>query len=162
MLDGCIVGTTSELFNLLWNAPDLSRKSGMWCKSYAQCHKLASLRVLNLVSRLLIHEVPCGCARWRLGRFVLINQQNAGYISKLSYLRSWTKILQELNYIYPLFPPKLPFSLPPVLNTLPVSWTISTSCDLHNTMPLIPKHTQQPTQLCMFPLGFLPLHSTVS
>ena len=33
-----------------------------------------------------IYEVPSGCARWRLGRFVFIKQQNAGYESNVSYL----------------------------------------------------------------------------
>jgi len=44
--------------------------------------KLSTPRVLNLVSRHLIHEVPGRCARWRLGRFVFINQQNTGYEPK--------------------------------------------------------------------------------
>jgi len=79
VLDGCTVGTTWELLSLLWDAWGLSGKSGMRCQSKAQHCKLSSLCVLNLVSRLLIHEVPGGCARWRLGRFVLINQQNPRY-----------------------------------------------------------------------------------
>jgi len=53
----------------------------MRCQSNARRRKLSSPRVLNLVSRLSIHEVPGGCARQRLGRFVFINQQNAGYES---------------------------------------------------------------------------------
>jgi hypothetical protein len=70
---------------------------------------------------------------------------------------SWTKKSLELEYIYPIFPPSPPFCFPPVLNTPPGSWTLSTARDLHKTTPLISKHTRQPTQLCMFSLGFLPL-----
>jgi len=81
MLDGCTVGTTWELLSLLRDARGLSAISGMRCQSNAQYRKLSSPRVLNLVSRLLIHEVPGGCARWRLGRFVFINERNAGYES---------------------------------------------------------------------------------
>jgi len=81
VLDGCTVGTTWELLSLLRDARGLSGKSGMRCQSNARGRKLCSPRVLNLVSRLLIYEVPGGCARWRLGRFVFINQRNAGYES---------------------------------------------------------------------------------
>jgi hypothetical protein len=38
-------------------------------------YQTASPRVLNLLSTLLVHEVPGGPARWMLGRFVFINQQ---------------------------------------------------------------------------------------
>jgi len=60
------------------------------------------------------------------------------------------------------FPPTPPFSFLPIWNTPPASWTISTSRDLHRTMPLVPKHSQSPTQLCTLTLSFLPLPSTVS
>jgi len=79
MLDGCTVGTTWELLSLLRDARGLSGKTGMWGQSKAQRCKLSSPRVLNLVSRLLIHEVPGGCGRSRLGHFVFIDQQDTGY-----------------------------------------------------------------------------------
>jgi hypothetical protein len=79
MLDGCSVGTTWELLSLLWDARGLSGKSGIRCPSNAQCRKLFSPCILNLVPRLLIHKVPRSCARWRLGHIVFINEQNAGY-----------------------------------------------------------------------------------
>jgi len=53
----------------------------MRCPSYTRRRKLSSPSVLNLVSRLLIDEVPGGCERCKQGRSVLINQQNAGYES---------------------------------------------------------------------------------
>jgi len=81
LLNGCTVGTTWGLLSLLRDARGLNSKSGMWSQSYTQCCKLSSARVLNLVLRLLICEVLAGCARWRLGRFVFIDQQNAGYES---------------------------------------------------------------------------------
>jgi len=141
VLDGCTVGTTWELPSLLWDARGLSNQSGVWCKMNSWHRKLSLLRVLNLVSMRLIHQAPGGCARWRLGCFVFVTQQTAGYESKSSYPSSWTKKLQELKYIYPFFPPTPPLSVPPIWNTLPASWTISTSCDLHKTMPFVPKHT---------------------
>jgi len=130
--------------------------------SNAQCHELSSPLILNLISRLLIHEVPGGCAGWRLGRVVFVNQQIAGYESTLSYLTSWAKKLQELGYMYPFFTPTPPFTFPSILNTPPASWTISTSCDMHKTMPPILQHTRQPTPLYTIFLGFLPLHTPVS
>jgi len=48
----------------------------------------------------------------------------------------------NLDYIYPFFPPWTPFSFPPVFNTSPATWTLSTSHDLNKTMPLIPKLTR--------------------
>jgi len=53
-----------------------NQEHGVWCNTNARCRKRSSPRVLNLVSRLLIHEVPGGCARWMLGRFVFVNKQN--------------------------------------------------------------------------------------
>jgi len=141
VVDGCTVRTTWERHSVLRDTWGLSGESGVRCKSDARRCKLSSARVLNVFSRLLIHGMPSGCARWRLGRFVFLNQQNAGYESKLSYLETWTKKLRELEYIYPFFPPTPSFSFPPVLNTLPASWTILTSCDWHETTPLVPKHT---------------------
>jgi len=73
------IGTTRELLCLLWDARRLSCKSGMWCKSNAWCCKLSSPRVLHLLSRLVVYEVPSGSARWRLDRVVFVNQQNTGY-----------------------------------------------------------------------------------
>ena len=59
--------------------------------------------------------------------------------------------------------------LPTFISVLFSSWSIhttsiliSTSRDLHNTTPVVPKHTREPTQLCTFPLGFLQLHIAVS
>jgi len=140
--DGCTVGTTWELLSSLENAGGLSSKSGWWCKSNARRHKHSSPRVLYLPSRLLMNEEPGGCATWRLGRFVFVNQQNTGYESKLSYLTSWTKKSQELEYIYPFNPPTPPCCFPSMLDTPPACQSISTSRDLHKTTPLVPKHTR--------------------
>jgi len=142
VLDDCTVWTTWEQRSVLRDARGLTRRSGVGCKSNAPCCKLSSPRVQHLVSRLVIHDVPGGCARWRLGHFVFVNQHNAGYGSKSSYLSSWTKKSQELEYIYPFIPPTPSFSFPILLNTPPASWTISTSWDWHKTMPLVPKHTR--------------------
>jgi len=81
MVDGCTVGATWELLSVLRDAWGLSSQSGMRCQRNTCRHKLSSPRVLNVVSRLLIHGVPSGCARWRLGRFVFIQQHKAGYES---------------------------------------------------------------------------------
>jgi len=81
MSDGCTVGTTPELLSFLQDAWGLSGKSGMRCQSNTQRHKLSSPRELNLISRLIIHAVSGGCARWGLGRCVFFNQQNAGHES---------------------------------------------------------------------------------
>jgi len=62
---------------------------------------------------LVVFEVPGCFARWRLGRFVFYNLQNAGYESKASYLTSWTQTLSKLNYIHPILPPSPPLSFPP-------------------------------------------------
>jgi hypothetical protein len=77
MLDACTVGTSWELLSVLRDARGLSGQNYMWCKSNTRCCKLSSPQVLNLVRRLVIHEVACGSARWRLGRFVFVNQQNS-------------------------------------------------------------------------------------
>jgi len=76
MLDGCTVGTTWELLSLLGDVWGLSSTCGVWCQSNNRCCQCASPRVIHLVSRLLIDELPGGCVRWRLGCFVLVNQQN--------------------------------------------------------------------------------------
>jgi len=162
VLDGSTVGTTWELLTLLWNARGLSGKSSVWYKSNAWHCKLSSLWVLGPVSRPLIHEVPGCCARWRLGHIVFVNRHNAEEESILSYLTSWTMKSQEVEYIYPFVGPTPPYSSSPAIYTPPASWAIPTSSDLHKTTPHVPKHTWWPKQLCPFPLGFFPLHATVS
>jgi len=81
VLDGSTVVTTWELLSLLRDAWGLTCKSGMKWQSNAKRRKMTSLRLLNLVSKLPIHEVPGGWTRWRLGRFVFINQRHTGYES---------------------------------------------------------------------------------
>jgi len=79
-----------------------------------------------------------GCARWRLGRFMFINQQNAGYEPNCG--NSSIYITSSCLHLDSLFLPY--WTHRQQLNTLPASWTILTSHDLHKTMPLVPKHTQ--------------------
>jgi len=100
VLDDCTVGTTWELLNLDRDAWGLSGKSGIWCQTNVQHNKLSSPRVVNLVSRLPMHEVPSGCASSRPGCFVFINQQNPGYQPNrnnssiyISILPAYTSIL---------------------------------------------------------------------
>jgi hypothetical protein len=114
VLDGCTVGTTWELLCSLRDARGLSGKSGMRCQSNTQRCKLSSPWLLNLVSRVLVRQVPGGAVRWWLRRFVFLNQQN-------SQVEPWTKKSPEHKYIYPFFPPTSPFSFPPVLYTLTAS-----------------------------------------
>jgi len=76
LLDGYPVGTTWELLSLLWDERGLSTEHCEWCRRDAWHRKRFSLRVLNLILRLLIHEVPGGCSRWKLGRFVIVHHQN--------------------------------------------------------------------------------------
>jgi len=116
VLDGCTVGTTWELLSLLRDAQGLSGKTDVRCKSNARRGKLSSPRVLNLVSRLVVHGMPGSSARWWLGRFVFVNQQN-------SQVEPWNKKLPELKYTYPFFPPTPPFSFPPLLYTPTESWS---------------------------------------
>ena len=116
VLDVCTIGTTWQLLRLLWDARGLSGTSGVRCQSSARRCTLSSPRVLNLVSRLVVHEVPGGAARWRLCRFVFLNQQ-------YSQVEPWTKKSPELEYIYPFFPSTSPFSFPPVLYTPTASWS---------------------------------------
>jgi len=142
VLDGCTVETTWELRCLLRDARGLSGESGTRCKCNARRCERSLPRVLNPVSRLVVHEVPGSCAWWRLGRFVFVNQRNAGYESKVSHLASRTKESLELENIYPFFPPTPPVSFPPISYTPPASWTTSTSRDLPKTAPLVPKHTR--------------------
>jgi len=80
-----------------------------WCMTHMQCPEWYPFlpEVLNLLLRHLMHEVPCGCARWFLGRLLSVNQQNGGYESKLTYLTSCTK---EPEQIIPVFL-STPFSL---------------------------------------------------
>jgi len=136
MLDGCTVGTTSELLCLLWDARGLSGKSGMRCQSNARRRKLASPRLLNPISRLLIHEVPGGCARWRLGRYVFINQQNAEYESNR---RNWSIYIPSSRlHLDSLFLPYLTHCQHPQLSRHHVTCTKqrlsfqNTPCNLHN------------------------------
>jgi len=77
MLDGCTVGTNWKLLSFLRDAQGLSGKTDVWCKRNDRHCKLSSPRVLNLVLRLVVHEVPGGSATWMLGRFVFINQYNS-------------------------------------------------------------------------------------
>jgi len=77
MLDGCTVGTTWEQPSLLRDARGLSGTNDVSCKSNAEHHKLSYRRVLNLVSRLVMHEVPGDSERWWLRRVLFVNQQKS-------------------------------------------------------------------------------------
>jgi len=149
VFDGCTVGTTWEQLSLLGDAPGLSSKHDVQCKSNAWHCKLSSPPGLNLMSRLLVHEVPGRSTRWRLGHFVFVNQQN-------SQVQCWTKWSPELNYIYPVIPAYTYF-----LFSSSIIYTdsiqLSTSRDFHKTIPIIWKHTRYPIQHCSFPLGNVPL-----
>jgi len=142
VLDGCTVGPTWELLSMLRNARGRSVKCRFWCKRNAWHRKLFSPQVIDVISKLLVREVPGGCARWRLGCSVFVNQQNAGYKWTLVYLTSWIKKSLELDYLYPFFLSKPPFTFPCTLNTPPAFWAVSTTCVKCKTMPLVPKHTQ--------------------
>jgi len=134
VLDGCTVGTTWELLSLLWDARGLSRKNDVWCKSNAWRGKLSSPHVLNLLSRLVFPEVPGSSARWRLGRFVFVNQQN-------SQVEPWTKKSPELEYIYPLFPPAPPVSFLPYYThrqhpDVDITWLAQNNASRSKTHPI--------------------------
>jgi len=91
------------------------RYCGVSSKSSSWHHKPSSAWVFNLLIKLLIQEVPGGCPQGRLGCVLFVNQQNTAYESKKSYPTSWTRKSQELEYIYLVFPPTPPFSVPPIL-----------------------------------------------
>ena len=132
MLDGCTVGTTWDLPSLPWDAPGLSSESGVWCKTNAWHHKLLSLRVLNLVLRVLIHQVPGGCARWRQSHFVHINQQNLfnqdtiGTQVYISLLPTYTSIL---------FYSQITHSAS-ILNCLDITWLAQNNISHSKTHPI--------------------------
>jgi len=77
----------------------------MRCQSNARRRKLSSPRLRNLVSKLLIHQVPVG---WRLGRFVFITQWNAGHES--NHRHSSIYIPSSRRYLHSLFLPYLTHS----------------------------------------------------
>ena len=114
MLDGCTVGMTCKLLSLLQDARCLGRKSGMWCKCDPRCRNFSSPHVLNLVWRLLVHEVSGGCATWMLGRSVFVNQQN-----KLTQQIAETQVYISLlpAYIFFLFSSHIKHSAT-ILNSL--------------------------------------------
>jgi len=99
VLDGCTVGTIWEKLRMLRDAQDLSSNSRLQCKRNVLCRRISAVWLLNLISRLLIHDVPSGCARWRLGRVVFFNQQNklnqeiAGTWVYISLLSTYTSSL---------------------------------------------------------------------
>jgi len=116
VLDCGIVGATWERLTLLRDAWGLTGQNDVWCKSKGRHSKLSRRWVLNLLSRLVVHEVPSSFERWRLCTFVFINQQN-------SHDELWTKKSPELMYIYPFCPVAPPFSFPPTLYTPTASWS---------------------------------------
>jgi len=79
VLDGCTVGTVWELLTLLWDGWGLLSKSCVWFKRNTRCGTVSSPDVRNHISRLRIHVAPGGCARWRLGHFVFVIEQNSGH-----------------------------------------------------------------------------------
>jgi len=76
-MDGCTIGKTWERLSLLQDTRGLSGNNDVWCKSNARCRKLSSPRVLNLASRLVLHQVSGSSARWKPRRFVFVNEQNS-------------------------------------------------------------------------------------
>jgi len=132
LLDPCTVGTTWELLRLLWDARGLSGKHGVCCKSNGWHRELSSPRVLNLVLRLLIHQVPGGCVRWRLGRFVLVNQQYklnqqiAGTQVYISLLPAYTSILFSIHIQHTTS----------ILNCPDIMWLAQTNASHSNTHPI--------------------------
>jgi hypothetical protein len=77
MLDGCTVGTTWDVLSLLRDAPGVSSIQDVRCKGNPWCLKLSSPQILDIVSGLVIHEVPGCLARWRQGWLVFVKQQNS-------------------------------------------------------------------------------------
>jgi len=132
MLDGCTVRTTWELVSLLRDAWGLSSKSGMRCQSNTRCRKLSSPQVLNHISRLLIHEVPGGGARWMLGRFVFINQRNAGYESNRRNSRIY--IPSSRLHLHSLFLPYVTHHQHPQLSGQ--TWLAQNNASRSKTYPI--------------------------
>jgi len=137
------------------NGRGLSAKRDQCGKSNTSCHEISSPRLLDIISWLLIQKVACGCASWRLGHFVFVTKQNAGFISKISFLTSWTKKSWHLENIYPFLPPPPPFFFPAIWITPPASYTISRLRNLHKSRRLVQKHTWLQTELCLWLAGFL-------
>jgi len=87
----CAPSTARRVANLVgwlpsWDIPRTTPFAPRWMKSKwlkwcvmqsnARRRKVPSPRWINLVLRLLIHKTPGGCARWRLGHCVFVNQRN--------------------------------------------------------------------------------------
>jgi len=151
MLDGCTVGTTWELLSLLQNARGLSGKYNVWCKRNARRRKRSSPPVPNLIPSLVVHEVPGGSARWRLGRFVLVNQQNS-QVEPKNCRKSSIYIPSPGLHLVSLF---LPYYTNRQNSDLDITWLAQNNASRSKTHPIT-------SHLCTFPLGFLPLHATVS
>jgi len=116
VLDGSTVGRTWEQLSLLRDAWGLSGKNDVLFLHNA-CHgKQSSPWVLNLLSRLLVDEMPGGSARCRLGRFVFVNQQN-------SAVECWIMNSPELECWNPFFQPTPHFGFPSALYPPPASWS---------------------------------------
>jgi len=143
MLDGCTVGTTRELLSSLRDKQGLSSKSGTWCQSDARHHILTSLRVLNLVSRLHIYEVPCGLARRRMGCFVLVNQQN-----RLNQRITGTRVYISLFPVFPsiLFSSQIEHPVS-TLNSLDDTWLAQNNVSHSKTHPIIYTTLYVPSRL---------------
>jgi len=150
-MDGCTLGTTWELLSLLRDARGLRGKSDVWCKRNTRRHKLSSPRVLNLVSRLVVHEVPGGSARWMLGRFVFVNHQNS-QVKRRTRQNPSIYIPSSRLHLLSLFLPYYTHRQHPDLD---IMWLALNNASLSKTHLI----TSQP---CTFPLSFLPLHATVS
>jgi len=132
VLDGCPVGTTWELISLLRDARGLSGTNDVWCKWYARHRELSSPRVLNLVSRLGIHEVHGGSARWRLGRVVFVNQQN-WQVELRNRRNSSIYIPSSRLHLLSLF---LPYYTHPQNPDLDITWLAKNNAFRSNTDPI--------------------------
>ena len=133
MLDACTVGTTWELLSLLPDALGLSGKNDMWCKSNARHRKLYSPLVLNIVSRLVVDEVPGGSTRWRPGCFVFVNHENS-QVEPRNRLNPSIYIPSSRLHLLSLFLPYYTHWQPPDRN---ITWLAQNNASRSKTHPII-------------------------
>jgi len=132
MLNGSTVRITWQLLGMFRDTQGLSSISGLLCKCNTQCRKRSSPQVLILICRLLIHEVPSGCVRWRLGHVVFVNQQNklnqeiTGTQRYLSLFPAYSSILFSSRII----------ETTNMLNTFDITWLAQNKVSCSKTHPI--------------------------
>jgi len=91
---------------------------------------------------------------------VVVQDEGWAVLCSLTDKTSWNKKSQELEYIYPFFPPSTPFCFPPVwnhttsiLNSLYITWLIQNNASCSKTHSIFYKTLYVATGLPSTPLN---------